>query len=105
MRKTGGGALLLNAANTIAEPLVVKQGFIGGAGKVAAVELKDGAGFDVSAAQTTPFEIGSLAVEGEITLNIRGAANVDTSRIAIAKVGTLTGALGTVKAAMDGGSR
>ena len=105
LRKTGGGALLLNAANTIAEPLVVKQGFIGGAGKVAAVELKDGAGFDVSAAQTTPFEIGSLAVEGEITLNIHDAANVDASRIAIAKVGTLTGALGTVKAAMDGGSR
>ncbi len=103
LRKTGAGSLLLNAENTISEPLVVKQGFIGGAGKVAAVELKDGAGFDVSAAQTTPFEIGSLAVEGEITLNIRDAANVDTSRIAIAKVGTLTGSLGKAKTTVDGG--
>lgn len=103
LRKTDAGSLLLNAENTIAEPVVVKQGFIGGAGKVAGVELKDGAGFDVSAAQTTPFEIGSLAVEGEITLNIRDAANVDTSRIAIAKVGTLTGSLGKAKTTVDGG--
>ena len=103
LRKTGAGALRLNAENTIAAPVVVKQGFIGGAGKVTAVELKDGAGFDVSATQAVPFEIGSLTVEGGIALNIYDAANVDTSRIAIAKVGTLTGTLGTAKATADGG--
>ena len=103
LRKTGAGALRLNAENAIAAPVVVKQGFIGGAGKVAAVELKDGAGFDVFATQAVPFEIGSLAVEGEIALNICDAANVDTSRIAIAKVGTLTGTLGKAKVTVDGG--
>lgn len=51
-----------------------------------------------------PFEIGSLTVEGGIALNICGAANGDTSRIAIAKVGTLTGTLGTAKATVDGGN-
>ena len=104
LRKAGDGALRLNAENTIAAPVVVKQGFIGGSGKVTAVELKNGAGFDVSAAQVTPFEVGSLVVEGEIVLNIRDAANVDTSRIAIAKIGTLTGGMpDMVKAIVDGG--
>ena len=93
----------LNAENVIVAPVVVKQGFIGGTGKVAAVELKDGAGFDVFATQAVPFEIGSLAVEGEIALTIYDAANVDTSRIAMAKVGTLTGTIGTAKATVDGG--
>lgn len=102
LRKTGAGALRLDAENTIAAPIVVKQGFIGGMGKVASVELRDGAGFDVSATQSAPFEIGSLTVDGSIELNIRDAANVDISRIAIAKVGTLTGALGTAKATVDG---
>ena len=103
LRKTGAGALRLNAENVIVAPVVVKQGFIGGAGKVAAVELKDGAGFDVSATQAVPFEIGSLAVDGDIALAIYDAANVDTSRIAIAKVGTLTGTLGKAKVTVDGG--
>ena len=50
-----------------------------------------------------PLEIGSLTVEGGIALNICDAANVDTSRIAIAKVWTLTGTIGTAKATVDGG--
>ncbi len=104
LRKTGAGALRLNAENTLAAPVVVKQGLIGGAGKVMAVELKDGAGFDVSATQATPFEIGTLTVEGGITLNIRDVAGVDIGRIAVAKVGTLTGPLGTAKVTVDGGN-
>ena len=104
LRKTGAGALRLNAENTLAAPVVVKQGLIGGAGKVTAVELKDGAGFDVSATQVTPFEIGTLTVEGGITLNIRDVAGVDIGRIAVAKVGTLTGPLGTAKVTVDGGN-
>ena len=103
LRKTGAGALRLDAENTISTAVVVKEGFIGGAGKVTAVELEDGAGFDVSATQATPFEIGTLTVDGDIALNIRNAAGVDISRIAVAKVGTLTGALGNVKATVDGG--
>ena len=103
LRKTGAGALRLDAENTISTAVVVKEGFIGGAGKVTAVELEDGAGFDVSATQATPFEIGTLTVDGGIALNIRNAAGVDISRIAVAKVGTLTGALGNVKATVDGG--
>ena len=103
LRKTGAGALRLDAENTISTAVVVKEGFIGGAGKVTAVELEDGAGFDVSATQATPFEIGTLTVDGGITLNIRDAAGVDVSRIAVAKVETLTGTLGNVKATVDGG--
>ena len=103
LRKTGAGALRLDAENTISTPVIVKEGFIGGAGKVTAVELEDGAGFDVSATQATPFEIGSLTVDGGIALNIRNATGVDIDRIAIAKVETLTGTLGNVKATVDGG--
>ena len=103
LRKTGAGALRLDAENTISTAVVVKEGFIGGAGKVTAVELEDGAGLDVSATQATPFEIGTLTVDGGIALNIRNAAGVDISRIAVAKVGTLTGSLGNVKATVDGG--
>lgn len=103
LRKTGAGALRLDAENTISTAVVVKEGFIGGAGKVTAVELEDGAGFDVSATQATPFEIGTLTVDGGIALNIRNAAGVDISSIAVAKVGTLTGTLGNVKATVDGG--
>lgn len=102
LRKTGAGALRLNAENTISAPVVVKQGFIGGAGKVTAVELENGAGLDVSATQATPFEIGTLTVDGGITLNIRNAAGADIGRIAVAKVGTLTGTLGNAKATVDG---
>ena len=102
LRKTGTGALRLDAENAISTAVVVKEGFIGGTGKVNAVELKDGAGLDVSAAQATPFEIGALTVDGGIALNIRVAAGVDIRRIAVAKVGTLTGTLGMVKATVDG---
>jgi autotransporter-associated beta strand protein len=102
LRKTGVGSLRLNAENTISGNVVVKQGCIGGAGKVASVELQDGAGFDVSATQATPFEIGSLVIDGSVLLNIRDAANVDVSRVAVAKVGALTGALSTAKATVDG---
>ena len=103
LRKTGAGALRLDAENTISTAVVVKEGFIGGAGKVTAVELEDGAGLDVSATQATPFEIGTLTVDGGITLNIRNAAGVDISRIAVAKVGTLTGTLSNAKATVEGG--
>ena len=103
LRKTGAGAMLLNAENTISGNVVVKQGYIGGAGKVTAVELADGTGFDVSATQVTPFEVGALTVDGKIILNIRDAANVDLGRIAVAKVGTLTGTLDSAKATVDGG--
>ena len=103
LRKTGAGALRLDAENTISTAVAVKEGFIGGTGKVAAVELNDGAGFDVSATQATPLEIGTLTVDGGIALNIRNAAGADISRIAVAKVGTLTGSLGKVKATVDGG--
>ena len=103
LRKTGAGTLLLNAENTISSNVVVKVGKIGGAGKVNTLELADGAGFDVSATQAIPFEIGALTVDGGITLNIRNATGVDISRIAVAKVGTLTGTLDSVKATVDGG--
>ncbi|MBR2839374.1 MAG: hypothetical protein IKE55_11355 [Kiritimatiellae bacterium] len=103
LRKAGAGALRLMAENTISGNVVVKQGYVGGAGKVAAVELADGAGFDVSATQATPFEIGALTVDGGITLNIRDAANVDLGRVAVAKVGTLTGTLDSAKATVEGG--
>ena len=102
LRKTGAGALLLNAENTISGNVIVKQGYIGGAGKVTSVKLTDGAGLGVSATQTTPFEIGSLTVDGGIILNIRDAANVDIRKVAVAKVGTLTGTLDSATATVDG---
>lgn len=105
LRKTGAGTLCLNAENTISGNVVVKQGLIGGAGKVTTVTLEDGAGFDVSASQATPFEIGSLTVNGSVTLNIHDTENVDISKVAIAKVGTLTGTVGNVKATVNGHSR
>lgn len=105
LRKTGAGTLCLNAENTISGNVVVKQGTIGGAGKVATVTLEDGAGFDVSATQATPFEIDSLTVNGSIALNIHDTENVDISRVSIAKVGTLTGTLGNVKVTVDGHNR
>ena len=98
LRKTGAGALLLNAENTISGNVVVRQGFVGGAGKVTSVELADGAGLDVSAIQATPFEIGTLVVDGGIALNIRDAVNADLGRIAVAKVGALSGTLGDARA-------
>ena len=98
LRKTGVGALLLNAENTISGNVVVRQGFVGGAGKVTSVELADGAGLDVSAIQATPFEIGTLVVDGGIALNIRDAVNADLGRIAVAKVGALSGTLGDARA-------
>ena len=98
LRKTGAGTLLLNAENTISGNVVVKAGYVGGTGKVATLELADGAGFDVSATQATPFEIGSLTVNGTIALNICDAANVDIRKVAVAKVGSLTGTLGDVRA-------
>ena len=98
LRKTGTGTLLLNAENTISGNVVVRQGSIGGAGKVTSLELAGGTGIDVSAAQAAPFEIGTLVVDGSIVLNIRDAADVDFERIAVAKVGTLTGTLGDVRA-------
>ena len=103
LRKTGAGTLLLNATNTISGNVIVKAGKIGGAGKVNTLELADGAGFDVSATQAMPFEIGALTVDGGITLHIHDAAGVDLSRIAVAKVGTLTGTLDSAKATVDGG--
>ena len=102
LRKTGAGALRLMAENTISGNVVVKQGTIGGAGKVTSVELADGAGLDVSATQAAPLEIGSLTVDGNVTLNIRDAANVSRDRIAVAKVGSLTGALDEARATVDG---
>ena len=105
LRKTGAGTLCLNAENTISGNVIVKEGLIGGVGKVNAVTLEDGAGFNVSAAQATPFEIDSLTVNGSVALNIHDTENVDISRVAIAKVGTLTGTLGNVKATVDGRSR
>ena len=94
LRKMGTGVLRLMAENTISGNVVVKQGSIGGAGKVNTLELTDGTGFDVSATQATPFEVGALTIDGSLVLNIHDAANVDGSRIAVAKVGTLTGTLG-----------
>jgi len=103
LRKTGAGTLRLMAQNTLDGNLIVKAGNIGGTGKVNKIELADGAGFDVSATQATPFEVGSLIVDGAIALHIRDAANADLSRIAVAKVGTLTGTLASAKATVDGG--
>ena len=98
LRKTGAGTLLLNAENTISGNVVVKAGYVGGTGKVTTLELADGAGFDVSATQATPFEIGTLVVDGGIALNIRDAVNADLGRIAVAKVGALSGTLGDARA-------
>jgi len=93
LRKTGAGTLLLDAENTLAGPLVVSQGLVGGAGKVGAVELADGAGFRVSATQAAPFEIGTLTIDGDIALDIANFAAANADRIAVAKVGTLSGML------------
>ena len=93
LRKTGAGTLLLNAENTLAAPLTVKQGLIGGTGKITAVELANGTGFDVSATQSAPIEIGSLTVNGGIALNITDFATAHTDKVAVAKVGTLSGTL------------
>jgi autotransporter-associated beta strand protein len=103
LRKTGAGTLLLNAENTISGNLVVKQGAIGGTGKITSVELADGTGLDVSALQATPFEIGTLVIDGGIALSIRDAVNADLGRIAVAKVGMLTGTLGDVRATVGNG--
>ena len=105
LRKTGAGALRLMAQNTISGNVVVKQGYVGGAGKVTSVELADGAGLDVSATQEAPFEIGSLTVNGGITLNIRDAANASRDKIAVAKIGVLTGTLDEARATVDGKRR
>ncbi len=93
LRKAGAGTMLLDAENTIAAPVVVKQGLIGGAGKVNAVELEDGAGFDVSATQAAPIEIGTLTIDGGIALNITDFAAAHSDRVAVAKVVTLSGTL------------
>ena len=93
LRKTGAGALRFNAENTISAPVVVKEGFIGGVGKVAAVELKNGTGFDVSATQATSLEIGALTIDGGIVLNITDFAAANSGRIAVARVGALSGTL------------
>lgn len=105
LRKTGAGALRLMAENTISGNVVVKQGYVGGAGKVTSVELADGAGLDVSMTQEAPFEIGSLTVDGNVVLNIRDAANVSRDKIAVAKVGALTGTLDEARATVDGKRR
>ena len=102
LRKTGAGTLRLNAENTISGNVVVKQGYVGGSGKVNTITLADGAGFDVSATQAAPFEIGSLTVDGNVMLNIRDAANVSRDKIAVAKVGSLTGTLDETRATVDG---
>ena len=103
LRKTGAGALWFNAENTISAPVVVKEGFIGGVGKVPAVELKDGTGFDVSATQATPLEIGALTIDGGIVLNITDFA-ARSGRIAVARVGALSGTLpdSPVSSTIDG---
>ena len=104
LRKTGAGALRFNAENTISAPVVVKEGFIGGVGKVAAVELKDGTGFDVSATQATPLEIGALTIDGGIVLNITDFAAANSGKIAVARVGALSGTLpdSPVSSTIDG---
>ena len=104
LRKTGAGALRLNAENTISTPVVVKEGFIGGVGKVAAVELKSGTGFDVSATQATPLEIGALTIDGGIVLNITDFAAANSVKIAVARVEALSGTLpdSPVSSTIDG---
>ena len=93
LRKAGAGTLLLNAENTLTGTLAVNEGFVGGAGKVQSATLADGVGFAVDVAQAEPFEIGTLTLDGGISLAITGLAGTNPERIAIAKVGTLVGTL------------
>ena len=107
LRKSGAGTLLLHAENTLIGTLAVNEGLIGGAGKVQSATLADGAGFAVDATQAEPFEIGTLTLDGGISLAITGLADANLERIAIAKVGTLVGTLPASPAAatIDGRSK
>lgn len=93
LRKTGAGTLLLNGGNTLGASVVVEQGLVCGTGKVGAVELENGTGFEVSATQSSLLEIGTLTVDGGIALNITDYAAAQADRVPVAKVGTLSGTL------------
>ena len=107
LRKTGAGTILLNAANTLTGTLAVNGGLVGGTGKVQAAKLADGVGIVVDATQAEPFEIGTLTLEGGVSLAITGLAGANPERIALAKVGTLVGTLpaSPATATLDGRAR
>lgn len=93
LRKTGGGTLLLDGANTLSGTLEVRAGLLGGAGSVESVSLADGAGFAVDATQAAPFEIGTLALNGDVAIKITDYAAGSFDRVAVAKVGAISGEL------------
>lgn len=93
LRKTGGGTLLLDGANTLSGTLEVRAGLLGGVGSVESVSLVDGAGFVVDATQATPFEIGTLALNGDVAIEITDYAAGSFDRVAVANVGAISGEL------------
>ncbi len=93
LRKTGGGTLLLDGANTLSGTLEVRAGLLGGVGSVESVSLADGAGFAVDATQAAPFEIGTLALNGDVAIEITDYAAGSFDRVAVANVGAISGEL------------
>lgn len=93
LRKTGGGTLLLGGANTLSGTLDVREGLLGGTGSVESVSLADGAGFAVDATQAAPFEIGTLALNGDVAIEITNYAAGSFDRVAVANVGAISGEL------------
>ena len=91
LRKAGAGTLLLDGANTLSTTLAVNEGFIGGTGSIGAVKIADGAGFAVPAGQTSPLEIANLTLDGGVAISIEDEASLAGGRVAVAKVGNLSG--------------
>ena len=89
------GTMLVDGALTNATTKAKDGAFIGGVGKVKSLQMEDGSGFAVAAAQATPLEVGTLTVDGSVVVRLDSAADFGSGMVALAKVGTLDGTLTT----------
>ena len=85
--------MLVDGALTNAAANAKSGAFIGGGGKVKTLTIEDGAGLAVAAAQATPLEAGTLTVNGAVTVRLDSASDFSGGRVALVKVGTLSGTL------------
>ena len=87
------GTMLVDGALTNATAKAKNGAFIGGIGKVKSLQMEDGSGFTIAAAQAMPLEVGTLTVDGTVVVRLDSAADFGSGRVALAKVGTLSGTL------------
>ena len=87
------GTMLVDGALTNAAANAKSGAFIGGVGKVKTLTIEDGAGLAVAAAQATPLEAGTLTVNGAVMVRLDSASDFSGGRVALVKVGTLSGTL------------